>query len=338
MGKAIYNQDALLHYLLGYLPDKDVELFDEWSIDDDEFACALAATENDLVDAYVRGELTGSTQEKFRAAYLTSDEKLQKVAFARSFLNFCEREVDSDTAGYPTQPAVALLARRSKFSIGNIFDGPRLMHWGVAATIVVFLAVVWFAYNNLRLRRQTSDKQVATEVTKQTQQDAPGNLTQGNDQEVAGSDELTRLRQEGERSERELSKEKQVSNTQQLPTKRGLSPVGQANIASFVLAPQVRGNGKIRTLSLPARTTMVGITLQLEPNDYSSYRVALLSESSEVLWRSNKIKARETSSGKTLNVTFTGKLLGSGVFFLQLYGVDANKSETLSTYPFKVVE
>ena len=75
--------DALLtQYLLGALPEDQTERVDEASITNDEIALRLRAMENDLVDAYVRGELSGETLERFESAYLANPERRKRVVFA----------------------------------------------------------------------------------------------------------------------------------------------------------------------------------------------------------------------------------------------------------------
>jgi hypothetical protein len=49
------DDEQLVRYLLGLLPDEEAERLDELSIADDELAWRLRAVEDDLVDAYVTG-------------------------------------------------------------------------------------------------------------------------------------------------------------------------------------------------------------------------------------------------------------------------------------------
>ena len=81
----------LERYLLGLLPDEDAERLDEMSISDDEVAGRLRVVENDLVDAYVRGTLSGEKLERFESFYLSSDRRREKVRFARTFLSAIDR-------------------------------------------------------------------------------------------------------------------------------------------------------------------------------------------------------------------------------------------------------
>jgi hypothetical protein len=54
------DDELVVRYLLGALPDDDTECLDELSITDDEFALRLRTVEQDLVDAHVKGELSAA--------------------------------------------------------------------------------------------------------------------------------------------------------------------------------------------------------------------------------------------------------------------------------------
>jgi hypothetical protein len=83
--------DLVTRYLLGTVLPDEAERLDELSIADDEFASRLSAVEKDLVDAYVRGELSSEKLARFKAVYLSSPVLRQKVAFAESFLPLADR-------------------------------------------------------------------------------------------------------------------------------------------------------------------------------------------------------------------------------------------------------
>ena len=74
----------LVRYLLGSLDDIEAERLDELSISDDGVASRLKAVENDLVDGFVRHELSAETMDRFRSHYLVSQARRDKVRFAET--------------------------------------------------------------------------------------------------------------------------------------------------------------------------------------------------------------------------------------------------------------
>src|SRR5262245_35879771 len=89
--KQTYDDRLLTRYLLGALPDEEVERLDELCIVDEELATRLQALENDLVDAYVRGEVSGEDLGHLESFYLSSAKRRQKVEFAAALLELEKR-------------------------------------------------------------------------------------------------------------------------------------------------------------------------------------------------------------------------------------------------------
>jgi len=67
MSDQTHNSQLIDKYLLDSLDEAETERFDGLSITDDQFAAALDAAENDLVDAYVQGEINGDELERFKS-------------------------------------------------------------------------------------------------------------------------------------------------------------------------------------------------------------------------------------------------------------------------------
>lgn len=109
------TDQRLVDYVLGSLPEAEAERLDEASIVDDGMAARLRAIEDDLVDAYVRGRLSGVTLQRFERHYLASAHRRKKVEFARRFTN----AVDRASTSSPVTP-VPLLSSRSVWKLTAI--------------------------------------------------------------------------------------------------------------------------------------------------------------------------------------------------------------------------
>lgn len=339
MSKQTYNNQTITEYLLGSLPETETERFDELSITNDEFAETLKAAEKDLVDAYVLGELTGAKLERFKFHYLASPLRREKVNFAQAFQALAEKNAPAQEAEVRSEDA----AKRSKktktsgwFSALSVFTDRRFaLQWGFAAMALAFLiGGGWLALENLRLRRQMSQTQARRDALGQREQELQTELEGQRVTNSKTEQELAHVREERARLEGELRKEQEQRTAKQGPAPAGVS------IASFILAPQMRGAGQIQTLSIPSHTDSVAMRLELEPNKYPAYRVALLDQSNnQTLWRSRQLKARVAGDGKTLGIRFPASLLKPRVYMLRVSGVSANgASENISDYPFKVVK
>src|SRR5689334_4781369 len=84
MSKASDHSEKIKDYLLGSLSAEETERLDELSITDGEFAEVLLTTENELIDAYVLGELDQETRKKFESHYQSTSVRSEKVEFAKT--------------------------------------------------------------------------------------------------------------------------------------------------------------------------------------------------------------------------------------------------------------
>jgi hypothetical protein len=91
------DERQLTRYLLGLLPDRETERFDEASVADDEFAARLRIAETDLVDSYVVGHLDGETLKRFESHYLSSPRRRRNVTFAIGFLAAINRAAPAES-------------------------------------------------------------------------------------------------------------------------------------------------------------------------------------------------------------------------------------------------
>jgi hypothetical protein len=379
MNTETYDNETVNAYLLGALPEAEAERFDELSFTDDRFADALSAAEKNLIDSYVNGELSGARLEQFKNYYLASPLRREKVEFARAFQSFAEKKMASQTAAAETTTAVtdgeisrAAVEEKPKGALAeffsNLFSVPRLsLQWGLAAATLAFLFFAgWLMLENSRLRRESELARAQRGELQRREAELENEIAQARSADSGKEAELERVRgeiarleQSQERERRrltELEQERQRLSRQQQqqqqnqadapPKQSAAPPRNQISVASFILAPSLRGGGsggQIQTLSIPEKTDAVAMRLELEPNDYAAFRVALVSQSNgdgRVLWRSGSLKARATGDAKSLNVSFPAKLLkSSDTYTLEVSGVRSSggEAEIIGNYSFRTV-
>jgi hypothetical protein len=80
------SENLIRRYLLGELAEADQAALErELLIDRGKFD-QVCGVENELVDSYVRGEMSLADRERFEVHYLVSPLHRERVAIARSFL------------------------------------------------------------------------------------------------------------------------------------------------------------------------------------------------------------------------------------------------------------
>lgn len=341
MTKQTYDNQVLTGYLLGSLPEAETERLDELSITNDEFVETLKVAEKDLVDAYVRGELTGAELERFKLHYLASPLRREKVDFAQAFQVLAEKTAPAQVA--EARQESAKRSRKTKTSGWNsalsVFTDRRLtLQWGFAAMALAFLlAGGWLALENLRLRRQMSQTQARREALGQREQELQRELEGQRSTNAKTKQELAQVTEERRRLEDELQTEQE--QRRRVDRRQQPSRPDEGLVVSFVLAAQMRGIGQVPTVSIPAQADYVAMELELEPDDYPAYQVALLDLSNNhILWRTSTVKARAKGDKKTLSVRFRAGLLKPQPYLLQVSGApESRMSEIVGDYPFRVV-
>jgi hypothetical protein len=296
--KQSYDDQLVIQYLLGSMSEGETERLDHLSVGDDEFAAHLTAVEDDLVDAYVRGELSGKTLERFQSFYLSGDIRREKVRFAEAFLVSMDRSAASATG------------RRDRSSRWVWKWSPV---WGfAAAACMMLLAGGYLLRENLRLRTDVARAQAEQARLQQREQELRRQL----DDERAGAAKTSAKPQ----------------------TEKSAAPLRAMNTVAFVLRPQTRGAGSAPTVSLPPGTDRVLLQLNLESDEFAGYQVALRDPASnQIVWRSARVKATSRGESKAVSVSLPAALLSQQHYVMELTGIAASgASEFVSSYPFQV--
>jgi uncharacterized protein YicC (UPF0701 family) len=88
------SENLIWRYLLGELTEADqAALEQELLIDLGKFD-RVWAIKNDLVDSYVRGEMSRADQERFEGYYLASPLHRERMAIAESFLADIDQAIE----------------------------------------------------------------------------------------------------------------------------------------------------------------------------------------------------------------------------------------------------
>lgn len=293
--------DELVQYLLGVLPPEDTERLDEASIVDDDIAARLRRVEDDLVDSYVRGQLSGDTLAQFESHYLASRHRRERVEFARKFLRAVDK-VDTETA------PVAVDAPP------KVGGSKVLATLAVAATLSLAAGGA-LLLQNVRLGRGLREAQIDRVAVDQRARDLERQLKE--------------LRDANETATKELARARESATT----------VVREASTVALVLLPQTRSIGPVPTLVMPAVTEQLGFELRLEANDFPSYQVGLRDPAvNTVIWRSGWIAAKSSAGQSAVRVGVPARALKPQHYSLDLSGRrPAGGTEVVGSYAFEIV-
>jgi len=308
-----YSDEQLARYLLQLLPEGDMERLDEMSIADEETAWRLRVVEDDLVDAYVSGRLTGETLKHFEAFYLSSERRRRKVQFAGNFLDKVEREAASSKVG-----------RSAPWRLRE----PIAAGWCLAAAAALLLACGALTVRYVQLRSVLSDARGQSASLERRARELEQQLDRQRAANTETLNELGRVRT--------AMAELQAAAT---PPSNASSGTSQALRAiALVLFPQTRAVGQIPTLVVPPGTSRVTLELRLESNRFPRYQAALKDPASNVIvWRSGRLAPASTSDQQSVSVAIPASVLKAQHYSIELTGDDTGAStEVVGTYAVRI--
>src|ERR1700759_2043297 len=237
MSKQTNDQQTVIQYLLGALPEAEAERLDELSLTDDEFADAVAAAEKDLVDAYVQGELAGADLDRFNSHYLASPRRRENVYFAQAFHAFAETNEPTPAAEVSADDTTSVATKRKRPGclsalLGGGAPRPR-WQWGAALAALALLVVGgWLAFERPRPRPQVARTQARQDASAQREQEPQNQPERERSANTQTSDEAAQARRREQPAQEPQQNDSQVSQ-HATNGQRQSKPPGRISVASF---------------------------------------------------------------------------------------------------------
>jgi len=91
------TNDAVIRYLLGEMADAERDEFETRLFQDEALFQQVAALDDDLVDAYVAGDLRAKDLERVRRSLLSTPRGQERVEFARALSEYARKSGKSHT-------------------------------------------------------------------------------------------------------------------------------------------------------------------------------------------------------------------------------------------------
>jgi methionine-rich copper-binding protein CopC len=140
------TDERIIAYFLHELPEEERERFEDECFAEEEWPEQIAAVEEDLIEAYLRDQLTPAQRRSFEQNYLVTEARQERVAAAAALLRYIdERNNERNAATEPRLDAVAPeqnWAERFRAFWGGTSWAARA---AAAAAIVVLIAgALWY--------------------------------------------------------------------------------------------------------------------------------------------------------------------------------------------------
>jgi|SRR5215213_2007583 len=316
------NEKLIARYLLGDLPEEQQVEIEDRAFADKEYLALVTAVENDLIDDYVRRELSQAERQKFESRFLASAERRKRVEFAKALARVpvaLERTVISQPAQWTWRDSLYA------FFVGL---NPALKFAMVGGMLFFLMGGVWLFGETMRLRNQLAQLQSQNQTQK-------NELQQQVEAEHRRNEELNaQLAQEKQQREQSDESLRQFSETGD-----ETSPAPRPVVASLILLPGLsRGGGEKAHLAMPDDSRLVRLQIGIDPDEpYKTFAVELRTAAGRQVWTRENLTARTRGRARAVSLTLPASVLKSGDYELRLSGrQEGGASEDIGFYYFNV--
>ena len=323
--KNINHEKLIAQYLLGELPEEQQVEIEDRAFSDKDYLARITAVENDLIDEYVRGELSTADRQRFETRFLASAERRKRVEFAKAL-----RTVVSESTAQEKNVVHDVRRWSWRDSLYAFLSGlnPAARPAFAAAAVLLILGAAWLLARTWRLQREVNQLQAEKKSGQQ-------GLQQALDAERKRSEELNaRLNQEKQQREQTDESLRQLTETPEA-TKPAPPPV----LASLTLLPGLsRGGGQKPNLDLSNDVHLVRLQIGIDPEEqYKSFAVELRTVAGRQVWNRENLVARSRRGTRAVGLTLPATVLKSGEYELRLRGLtEGGASEDVGFYYFNV--
>jgi len=307
MRRTTEHDERTIRYLLGDLPETEQTAVEqEYFVDQEKFE-EVWATENDLVDGYVRGRLSRRERELFERNYLQSPKHCERVAVARKLLEAADRQVDE--SGGAIVPAPGRLMEIFKALVTPRFLAP-------ATAFLLLLSILsWMMIERSRLNEELGKAQARLSDQERREREIAGQLAAEREQGAQLKSRLDRV----------------LESIAQRPS---LTP---PSILSFLLkpgGPSRTEGGPQQQITIPRETDLVKLQMKVEKGDARRFQAAIRAVAGPQVWSQRSLKP----GAGAITVTVPANKLPMNDYILTLSATTpTGETEEINPYVFRVI-
>lgn len=314
-------KEQLLSYFLGELSDEQQIQVEEEYFDNDEKYLEFEAAQNDLIDAYVKNQLSASEKEKFKK-YLELTPGLQKRVQMAQALSIHIAKLNESQSPVSEKKAHSTLSVSWWQSIKDSFQSFNLFLRFVFALGMAFmiLALVFTFFEQQKYKELAEKKelQLLESQKQQTKTLEQLKLEQANSAEL--SKKLSKEESEKEKLESQLAEN---------------SIVEKLGIELYPIL--VRSSGGQKILNISEKTNQrVKFKLNLPKSSYKPSQI-VIKIGSKVVFEENNLSKNASQANNVLSFEISTSVLEENDYILQVNGKDKGSNlVNIQDYVFSV--
>jgi hypothetical protein len=316
-----YNDQTIVGYLLNELSEADQESFEEAYLKDEGLFEQLRSIEEELIEDYVKRDLSRRERRLFERRYLVSERRRASVEAARQLVEVCSLLASSqaaanDTSGSKWYSAGLRLWTLTKQHFAQV---------GVVATVILLLLGSGLVIELSRLHRRLAAVNEERKVFEQQAEEAERQLAHEREQFIEERRHNIALREDLRNINKRLGRSADEPEKSQAP---------KDIIVLLTLMPGIRSLGNLDRVVISTRTSLVELRVNLERRETAnllSYRMVVKAvEGDSEIWAQERIRPRQYRSTQYAAVKVPAERFtsaGGGDFTLTLGALTAGGKE-----------
>jgi hypothetical protein len=298
MADSTKDKTLMVRYILGRVsPEERATLEERYFADNDLFE-EMLATENELIDSYVLGQLSGPDCLQFESHFLATPELRERVKLARSLAGYrSESTAPRPPSGWwKAITGPGMMRPAARFAFAGVLLG--LLAWGL-----------WLEVGNMRLRREL---------------------------ERTGVKQARIEKQQSEIEHQIADLEAQIkpgpggTPTQELAQ---LGESGQPMISLALASGVPRSGSKLNIVPVLPGVSSALLWLKIDSVSNASYSICLETPEGRQILKRDHLKPVLTANGQVVPVFLPSTMLRRGDYIVRLL----RGPEEIDVYSFRVV-
>ncbi|HEY0429805.1 MAG TPA: hypothetical protein VGC76_18625 [Pyrinomonadaceae bacterium] len=319
----LHNETEIRRFLLGEMPADARTAFEERFVADESLFEQISVTEDELIEAYVRGTLSPAEKTNFEREFLSTETRRRRVRFARAMLDKLA-VVNEIAAAKKTETATTNPSFLDKLTA--FFKFPQIA-LGAALALLILIFGGWLLLRN-------PNRQEIAGLTTPT----PSNkIIESNQNQNSPSNENRTVHSNINAGQNVSSNKNDLPNVNQpapSPTSDREKEKSAAPAPILALfAGGTRASGKMSELNLPKNAAGARLELNLESLDYKNYSIEIVNPDGDLIFKNSRLKARNSK----INFFVPAQKLQTGDYIVKLSALNPQaETESVADYAFRV--
>lgn len=317
-------------YLLGEASVEEGQKVEERLLRDADFFERLSLVEDELIDDFVRGELSHHERERFSEFFLFTPERRLKLEILQSLKSYAAAEV---IHAQPVNPVRHNISWWESLTASSWLSS-RAAGFALAVLLLVILGITWLVFRPGQTRNEPLEARVPDEVQRSpatpdaqpTPSTAPG-----------GNSNIGPERRDDNSQPRNENASLPPIQTPTPARPGDTSPARSPVYAITLSAPLVRDGQQGKSFNIPLGTKQVRLSALFESESYEKYRAVVRNINTGEQVTREDLAAGTSGRSKRVAFTLPVKSLKPGDYIMLLSGTTiGGEAEDIRSYYFRI--